>query len=89
MRALQFQDTWAYTCTKLRDLIDESATPREWERVVFVFQEKPTGEDDNRADIELATQRCFNPTIHEIPKQEGTFWVSLKVISCNISDLKP
>jgi hypothetical protein len=88
MKALQFQDTWAYQCTKLRELIDESAAPRQWERVVFVLQVKPQNEDDNTADIELATQRCSHPIIHDIPKQEGTFWVPLKVISCEISDLK-
>lgn len=89
MLALRFQDTWVYQCTKLRELTDEAASTRAWERVVFVLQMKPLNEDDNRADIELATQRCLNPEVHEIPSDGVTFWIPLKVISCELSDLKP
>ena len=37
--------------------------------------------------IELAKQRCNNPTVNYLPSK-GSFWVPLVVISCAISDLK-
>jgi hypothetical protein len=87
-RALNFQDSWAYQCTKLRDQIDETARVSDWKRVVFVLQDKPANEDPNSAaDIELAKQRCNNPQVHYIPSK-GSFWLPLVVISCDLSDLK-
>jgi hypothetical protein len=86
--ARNFQDSWAYKCTKLRDQIDETAAQPAWDRVVFVLQEKPPNEDpDSRGDVELALKRCNNPRIKRIPS-EGSLWVPLIVISCETSDLK-
>lgn len=86
--AQDFQSSWAYKCTKLRDQIDETAAQGSWDRVVFLLQEKPPNEDpDSRADVELALKRCNNPTIKRIPS-EGSLWVPLIVISCKMTDLK-
>ena len=88
MRALHFQESWAYQCTKLRKQVDETAATSQWQRVVFILQEKPGNEDAQAAgDIELAKQRCNNPTVSYLPSK-GSFWVPLVVISCAISDLK-
>ena len=89
LKARNFQDSWAYQCTKLRNQIDETAGVSEWQRVVFILQEKPNNEDpDAVTDIEVAKQRCNNPRVDYIPSQ-GSFWVPLVVITCNISDLRP
>jgi hypothetical protein len=88
MKALNFQDSWAYQCTKLRKQVDETAAVSQWQRVVFILQDKPHNEDANAAgDIELAKQRCNNPQVSYIPSK-GSFWVPLVVITCAISDLK-
>lgn len=89
LKARNFKDSWAYQCTKLRNQADETAAVSEWKRVVFILQEKPNNEDGAAAlDIEIAKQRCENPHITNIPSQ-GSFWVPLVVITCNISDLRP
>jgi len=89
MKALNFQESWAYQCTKLRNQIDETAAVSQWKRIVFIMQEKPKNEDPSNAeDIELAKQRCNNPQINYLPSK-GSFWVPLVVITCDISDLKP
>ena len=87
-KAFNFQDSWAYQCTKLRNQVDETAAVSQWERVVFILQDKPHNEDAEAAgDIELAKQRCNNPQVNYIPSK-GSFWVPLVVITCAISDLK-
>jgi hypothetical protein len=88
LKALTFQESWAYQCTKLRQQVDETAAVSQWERIVFILQDKPQNEDaDAAGDIELAKQRCNNPQIDYIPSK-GSFWVPLVVITCAISDLK-
>lgn len=88
MMALNFKDTWAYQCTKLREQADETARFSDWKRVVFVLSEKPANEDPySAADIEIAKQRCNNPQVHYIPSK-GTFWLPLVVVSCDLRDLK-
>lgn len=89
LKALNFQDSWAYQVTKLRNQVDETAAVSQWQRVVFILQEKPINEDAAATtDIEIAKQRCANPQINYIPS-EGSFWVPLIVITCNLSDLRP
>jgi 4-amino-4-deoxy-L-arabinose transferase-like glycosyltransferase len=89
LKALNFRESWAYQCTKLREQADETAAVPQWKQVVFILQEKPNNEDDDAAtDIEIAKQRCEAPQITTIPGQ-GSFWVPLVVITCNISDLRP
>ena len=89
LKALNFKDSWAYQCTKLQNQIDETATVSQWQKVVFILQEKPNNEDAAAVtDIELAKQRCNDPKIDYIPSK-GSFWVPLIVITCNLSDLRP
>ena len=88
MMALNFKDTWAYQCTKLREQTEETAAVSDWKRVVFVLPDKPANEDPHSAaDIEIAKQRCKNPDIHYIPSK-GTFWLPLVVVSCDVGDLR-
>jgi hypothetical protein len=87
-KALDFKETWAYECTKLRDQVSETASVTDWKQVVFVLQAKPANEDPKSAgDIELAKQRCNNPRVRTIPS-DGTFWVPLVVVVCEIGDLR-
>lgn len=87
MKALQFEETWAYRCTKLRDQIEETKATPAWKKLVFVLQNKPEKEDPNQVDIQAAMQRCNNPIREDIPGRHS-FWVPLVVISCQMSDLK-
>lgn len=88
LRALSFDHTWPYLTTKLRDTIIEASQNKDWSQVVFILQERPSKEGDTKADIDAAMNRCFHPRIGRIEAQ-GSFWLPLVVVRCDISDLKP
>jgi hypothetical protein len=88
LRALHFDHTWPYLTTKLRDTLDEASDNNRWSQIVFVLQERPTKEGANQQDIDAAMNRCFHPRISRIEAQ-GSFWLPLVIVQCEITDLKP
>jgi|688.fasta_scaffold09987_13 4-amino-4-deoxy-L-arabinose transferase-like glycosyltransferase len=88
LRAGRFTDEdWPYMWTKLRDQKAETDAVQDWQRVVFMLQERTSGGDDNSPVVKAAMERCSNPTVRRIPNGR-TFWLPLLIITCQVSDLK-
>lgn len=88
LKAGRFIDEdWPYMWTKLRYQKAETDAVQDWQRVVFMFQERIGGGDDNSQVVRAAMERCSNPTVRRIPNNR-TFWLPLVIITCQVSDLK-
>ena len=88
LSAKRFVDEdWPYMWTKLRDQKAETDEVTDWQRVVFILQERTEGGDSNREVVQAALARCANPVVRRVPNKR-TFWLPLVIISCQVKDLK-
>jgi hypothetical protein len=76
-----------YTWTKLRDQVDETTGNKNWTKVLFVLQSGPEDRAENFTNVELATNRCTNPTISRLERERSAL-NTLILIECQVSDLK-
>lgn len=79
--------TMPYTWTKLRDQVDETTGNKNWTKVLFVLQSGPEDRAENFTNVELATNRCTNPTISRLERERSAL-NTLILIECQVSDLK-
>lgn len=80
-------EDWPYLWTKLRDQKAETEEVQDWERVVFMLQERTQGADDNSVVVKAAIERCSNPVVRRVPNKR-TFWLPLVIVTCEVRDLK-
>lgn len=82
-----FTRTWPYLWTKLDKQILETASNRDWQQILFIFQTNESFEPYQSALADAAKSRCNTPTISTIAPQSSAH-NGLMLIRCAVSDLR-